>query len=78
VGRQKESDVSISLRPLYILPIDNSSSVHFADFHISLAKHQLLGLQLPSLNTVGAKDSECSCSDYPALYCVHLRCSNRS
>lgn len=78
MGRQKESDVHISLRPLYILPADDSSSVHFAVFHISLVKNQLLDLQLPSLNTVSANDSELSCSGYPALHCVHLLSSSRS
>lgn len=70
--------VCISLRLIYILPTDNSSSVHFADFHVSHVKNLFLGLQLPSLNTVTAENSELSCSDYPALCCVHLLFSSRS
>lgn len=75
MGRQEETDVYIPLRPLYILPTDNSTSVNF---HVSLVKNKLLGLQLPSLNTVSAKDSEIPWSGYPALHCVYLLSSSKS
>lgn len=78
MGRPKESDVHVSFRPSYILPADNSSSVHFVDFHVSLAKIQLLSLQLPSLNRVSAKDLELSHSGYLALYCFLLLSSSMS